>query len=179
MRLRAISIHSSNCARPFVHRLRWPCEEIESATNLEASGRIDRAREGEDARAQCPRQPPGCDQPSTKKSTFTRSLARSFAPSCIRSYDSFESASASSFPCTARGRRTRDRPNNATPLPPFRLPPSRPALPPCPPSIHETSARARVRAAEQRRGVCPPHSLRRYPLTIDHTSRRIGWLSPS
>ena len=44
MRLRAISIHSSNCARPFVHRLRWPCEEIESATNLEASKRIDRAR---------------------------------------------------------------------------------------------------------------------------------------
>ena len=127
-RLRAAaSIHSSICARPFFeHRLHWPCDEIAAATNLEASERIDRARDGDDALARWPHRPPGCDQPNTKKATLSRSLARSFAPSGIRSYDSFESASLSYFPCTTRRRRMRDRPNNASS---HACPCPRPALP--------------------------------------------------
>ena len=37
--------HPSILARPFyVHRMRWPCDGIESATNLEASERANRPR---------------------------------------------------------------------------------------------------------------------------------------
>ena len=84
--------------------------------------------------------------------SLARSLARSFAPSGIQPYVSFESASLSSyFLCTVRRRRTRDRPNDAPPHIPALV--SHPSFPPCPPrahpSIQKTSARARVRACTQ------------------------------
>ena len=75
--------------------MHWPHDEIESATNIEASERIDCARDGHDALARWPHRPQVAIYPIGKEATLSRSLARLLAPSGIRSYHSFDSASAS------------------------------------------------------------------------------------
>ena len=187
-RLRAdASIYSYNCARPFfVHRLHWPFDEIESATNLEASERIDRARDGDDALARWPDRPQVAINPIGKEATLSRLLAHSRLAASAHTIGS----SRHHQHCTFLARRAddgrmRDRPNNASPHAcprPASLPPALPS-----PTIKKTSARARAGGQPSIGVVCVPpipcasisaHYRPHFPARRRHR-RRIGWLSTS
>ena len=104
-------------------------------------------------RARRPHRPPGCDPPNRK-----RSHIRSFTPSGIRSYHSFDSASASiRFLARHADGERGIGPTTHCPIPALV---SNPSFPPCPPpahpSIHECSARAR---AGSRAKACAPPSI--------------------
>ena len=108
-------IHPSAHAHSYTDRLHWPCDEIESARNLEASERIDRARDGEDARAQCPPR-----LRSSQSKMKPHSIARSLAHSRLAASAHTIGSSRHHQHCTFLARRAddgrmRDRPNNASP----------------------------------------------------------------